>query len=120
MARPEPIIPSDLEFAQPTGREKFIPQKISGGDKYYHSGPHQLSVEFFGQRYNSEQSDQSTKADQRSWCSRPAFDLPTLIVAICLAAALGGGLGGGLAAHRKSSRAKFVFLSFTLCIVLTD
>ena len=106
MARPEPIIPSDPEVAQPTGFEKIIPQRISGGDKYYHSGPHQLPVGYFGQRYNSEHSDQSTKADRRRWCSRPAFDLPAFIVAICLAAALGGGLGGGLAAHRKSSPAK--------------
>ena len=106
MARPEPVIPSDLEVTQPTGFERFIPYRISGGDKYYHSGPHQLPVDYFGQRYKSEQSNQSNKADQRRWCSRPAFDLPTFIVAICLAAALGGGLGGGLAAHRKSSRAK--------------
>lgn len=106
MARPEAIIPSDLEVAQPTGLQNIIPQRISGGDKYYHSGPHHLPVECLGQRYNSEQTNQSTKADQRRWCKRPAFDLPTFIVAICLAAALGGGLGGGLAAHRKSSWAK--------------
>ena len=106
MARPEAIIPSDLEVALPTGLEQIIPHRISGGDKYYHSGPHQLPVEYLGQRYNSEQSNQSTKADQRRWCNRPAFDLRTFIIAICLAAALGGGLGGGLAAHRKSSRAK--------------
>ena len=106
MQRPEAIHNLDLGVARPTGLEQIIPRRFSGGDKFYHSGPHQLPVEYPGQRYKSEQSNQSAKADQRRWCNRPAFDLPTFIVAICLAAALGGGLGGGLAAHRKSSPAK--------------
>ena len=106
MPRQEVIHHSDLEVTLPTDLEQIIPPRISFQDKYYHSGPHQLPVEYLGQRYNSEQSSPSTKADQRRWCNRPAFGLPTLIVAICLAAALGGGLGGGLAAHRKSSPAK--------------
>ena len=106
MARPEAFHGSDLEVALPTGLEQIVPHRFSGGDKFYQSGPYQLPVEYPGQRYNSEQSNQSAKADQRRWCNRPAFDLPTFVVAICLAAALGGGLGGGLAAHRRSSPAK--------------
>ena len=96
MQRPEAIHHSDLEITLPTDLEQIIPPGISFEDKFYHSGPHQLS----------EQPRPSTKADQRRWCNSPAFGLPTLIVALCLAVALGGGLGGGLAAHWRSSPAK--------------
>ena len=106
MQRPELMHHSDPEVTLPTGLEQIIPPRISFQDKCYQSGPDQLPVEYLGQRYNPERSSQSTKADQRRSCSRPAFGPPTFIVAICLAAALGGGLGGGLVAHRKSSPAK--------------
>lgn len=100
MQRPETIHHSDLEVTLPNDLEHIVE------DKCYHSGPHQPRIECLEQRYNSEQSNQSTKVDQRRWCNRPAFSLLTLVAAICLAAALGGGLGGGLAAHQKSTPLK--------------
>ena len=116
MQQPEAIHHSE-EVTLPTDLQQMARPRISFQDKYYHSGPHQvpvdfrsgplrLPVEYPGQRYNSEQSNLSIKADQRRWCNKPAFGLPTLFAAISLAAALGGGLGGGLVAHRKSSPAK--------------
>ena len=106
MQRPEPIHHSDLEVTLLSDLEYINPPTASVEDKCYHSGPHQPRVDYLEQRYNSEQSNQSTKADQRRWCNRPAFSFLTLVAAVCLAAALGGGLGGGLAAHQKSSPSK--------------
>ena len=102
MQRPEAIHHSDLEVTPPTDLEQTIPPGIGHQDKCYHSGPHQPPVEYPGQCYDSKESTVSIKAGQRRWYNRPAFGLPTLIVAICLAIALGGGLGKGLATQRKS------------------
>lgn len=106
MQRPGAVHHSDLKVTLPTDLERIVPARISFEDKFYHSGPHQIPVEYLGRRYYSKPSRPSAKADQRRWYNRPAFGFPPFIVAICLAVALGGGLGGGLAAHRKPSPAK--------------
>lgn len=78
MQRPEAIHHSNLEVRMSTGSELIVTPRISVEDKCYHSGQHQLPDEYLGQRFNSEQSNQSTNADQRRWCNRPAFSLLTL------------------------------------------